>query len=38
MKFRFEKTMEYLSLMQKQIDEGKLLKKKFMLREAIRSQ
>jgi hypothetical protein len=38
MKFRLDKTMQYLSLMEEQIAEGKELKKKFMLREAIRSQ
>jgi len=38
MRFRFDKTMEYLSLMQRQIEDGKELKKKFMLREAIRRQ
>ena len=37
-KFRLDKTLEYLDLMHTQIDEGIELKKKFMMREAIRSQ
>jgi len=37
LKFRFDKTLEYVKLMQTQIKEGRELKKKFMLREAIRA-
>ena len=36
MKFRFEKTLFYLDVMKKQIREGQELKKKIILREAIR--
>lgn len=35
-KFRYDKIMEYLSVMRQQIESGKELRKKFMLREAIR--
>jgi hypothetical protein len=37
MKFRYEKTLEYLQVMRSQVEEGRQLKKKFMLREAIRT-
>lgn len=37
MKFRYEKTLNYVNLMKNQIKEGRELKKKFMLREAIRA-
>ena len=38
LKFRFDKILQYLSLMEEHKEEGNQLKKKFMLREAIRSQ
>lgn len=37
MKFRYDKTMKYLSLLEEQVKEGQELKRKFMMREAIRS-
>lgn len=37
MQFRFDKTMQYVKLMRAQASEGAELKRKFMLREALRS-